>query len=493
MKLKLLFALLIITISNAQTQIGQDIAGYSHDTTFGSAVALSNTGNVLAISSEYYNLNGTEDGLVRVFANTSGNWSQIGQDIIGPTGARIGYRVKLSNDGSVLAVSNYYNTIKIYKNVNNNWIQIGQDIKEYGHSISLSGDGSTIAIGDGIINKNYPSPVTIYKNISGNWMKVGSIFSPSPSFFHGFSVALSENGDIVAFSDYTSLQPASAPGIAKIFVYENVNNNWIQVGNTITCNPNDLNMGYRLDISSDGSTLAVTANNDQPTTQNSGSVYIYKNINNSWTQMGNEIVGHVPNERYSQNVAISGSGNVVVVGSMTNATTLTGRLEIFEYLQGNWVKKREINDPTGKLIFWAFALSRDGNSLAFRNSGNISVNSKPIVNSKEKQIATYSSEKNYGAKNTSSSIRVIDISSILSSDHFILENFNIYPNPTTDILNIELEDNLVLEKVLMYNTIGQLIKETSEKTINVSGLAKGIYSVQVITNQGKATKKIIVK
>src|SRR5690606_7769379 len=137
MKLKLLFALLIVTISNAQTQIGQGITGDNGDPTFGSATALSENGNVLAISSTDYNLIGTPNGLVRVYSNNSGNWTQIGQDIIGPTNSKIGYRVVLSNDGSVLAVSNYSNLVQVYKNVNNNWVQIGQDIRSEEHTSEL--------------------------------------------------------------------------------------------------------------------------------------------------------------------------------------------------------------------------------------------------------------------------------------------------------------------------------------------------------------------
>lgn len=494
MKLKLLFALLIVTITNAQTQIGQDIVGDNGDPTFGSATALSENGNVLAISSTDYNLSGTPNGLVRVYSNNSGNWTQIGQDIIGPTNSKIGYRVVLSNDGSVLAVSNYNNLVQVYKNVNNNWVQIGQDIQEYGHSISLSGDGSTIAIGDGIINSNLYPPVTIYKNISGNWTQIGQIGGGTPGF--GFSVALSEDGNTVAFSFYAYM--ISSPGYSTIFVAKNVNNTWVPVGNTITCNPNDVNMGYRIGLSSDGNTLAVTANNTQSATQNSGSVYVYKNINNTWTQMGNEIVGHVPNERYAQNVAISGSGNVVVVGSMTSTTGKTGRLDIFQYLQGSWVKKGEIIDPNGSSIWWAIALSRDGKNLAFSNLGNVTVNPipKPAANNIEEQLITdnLSITNNYEAKGgPGSSIMVFDIQGILSSDTFVLENFNIYPNPTTDILTIELKENLTLEKVLVYDTAGKLVKETTEKTINVSAFAKGMYNVQVLTNQGKATKKVIVK
>ncbi|KAA5532087.1 T9SS type A sorting domain-containing protein [Paenimyroides baculatum] len=230
-----------------------------------------------------------------------------------------------------------------------------------------------------------------------------------------------------------------------------------------------------MDMSSDGNTIAVTTGSKQP--QNIGSINVYKYVNNNWSQLGNPIVSQAQNERFGSNVAISGSGNVVVVGSYENGNTGNGRVDIFEYLQGNWVKKGDVIDKNGNNIDWAIALSRDGSSLALRSNGKIGP--KPAGSNE--------------GKGPSSGARVYDISGILSSDIFVLDNFNIYPNPTTDILNIELKENLTLEKVLIYNTSGQLVKETSNKTINVSGFAKGIYNVQVLTNQGKATKKVIVK
>ena len=173
-------------------------------------------------------------------------------------------------------------------------------------------------------------------------------------------------------------------------------------------------------------------------------------------------------------------------------------MDIFEYFQGNWVKKGEIIDQNGSSIWWAIALSRDGNNLALSNLGNVTVNPIPksSTNNIEEQLFTddLSITNNYEGKGgPGSSIMVFDIQGILSSDTFVLENFNIYPNPTTDLVNIELKENLTLEKVLIYNINGQLVKETSDKIINVSGFAKGIYNVQVLTNQGKATKKVVVK
>ncbi|WP_411377235.1 leucine-rich repeat domain-containing protein [Flavobacterium psychrophilum] len=84
--------------------------------------------------------------------------------------------------------------------------------------------------------------------------------------------------------------------------------------------------------------------------------------------------------------------------------------------------------------------------------------------------------------------------SLLSNHSFAIESaLKIYPNPASEILNIALQEGLQLEKVNFYNTLGQLIKTTNHSEINVSSFAKGNYFVEVITNQGKATKTIIIQ
>lgn len=90
-------------------------------------------------------------------------------------------------------------------------------------------------------------------------------------------------------------------------------------------------------------------------------------------------------------------------------------------------------------------------------------------------------------------VRVYDISNLLSPNEFVLQNFNVYPNPTSDSLNISLENNLVLKQITIYNNLDQVVKTTNENVINVSNLAKGLYFVEVVTDQGKATKKVVVR
>ena len=66
----------------------------------------------------------------------------------------------------------------------------------FGYSVSLSSDGSIIAIGT---DKSPTSTVSIYQNIDNEWIQVDSqIVSDSSSSGLGASVSISSDGSIVA-------------------------------------------------------------------------------------------------------------------------------------------------------------------------------------------------------------------------------------------------------------------------------------------------------
>ncbi|SFB04250.1 Por secretion system C-terminal sorting domain-containing protein [Flavobacterium swingsii] len=80
----------------------------------------------------------------------------------------------------------------------------------------------------------------------------------------------------------------------------------------------------------------------------------------------------------------------------------------------------------------------------------------------------------------------------LSSPDFSQNNLKVavYPNPVSDILNIETETEI--KSVEIYNLQGQKIKTALSKQINVSDLASGIYMVRIEdTNNAVETKKIV--
>lgn len=79
------------------------------------------------------------------------------------------------------------------------------------------------------------------------------------------------------------------------------------------------------------------------------------------------------------------------------------------------------------------------------------------------------------------------------SKEFVLENFSMYPNPVSTTLTIQLQSNLELNAVTIYDSLGKKVKESTTKTLNLSKLSKGIYYVKVSSNMGEATKTIIEK
>lgn len=81
---------------------------------------------------------------------------------------------------------------------------------------------------------------------------------------------------------------------------------------------------------------------------------------------------------------------------------------------------------------------------------------------------------------------------LLGVDPFSIENkITIYPNPVSEILQIEISNGLFLEKVTIYSIQGEKLLVTSEEKINISSFAKGGYFALIETNQGAITKKII--
>ena len=77
--------------------------------------------------------------------------------------------------------------------------------------------------------------------------------------------------------------------------------------------------------------------------------------------------------------------------------------------------------------------------------------------------------------------------------NFNYENaISIFPNPATDILTIEVPTNISLQKVILYNALGQKALETNQNKINVSGLSAGMYVVTFETSEGTFHKNFLM-
>ncbi|OAB79629.1 DUF7619 domain-containing protein [Cochleicola gelatinilyticus] len=80
----------------------------------------------------------------------------------------------------------------------------------------------------------------------------------------------------------------------------------------------------------------------------------------------------------------------------------------------------------------------------------------------------------------------------LSVDEFSLEvAITIYPNPASEKLFIVTSEGVSVENIIVYSVVGAQVKTTSEATLDISNFSEGIYFVEITTNQGGVTKKIV--
>lgn len=155
-------------------QLGSDIDGEAAGDSSGANVVLSADGTIVAISASQNDGSGSDAGHVRLFEWDGAAWVQRGGDIDGEAADDwSGNSVSLSADGSIVAIGAVFNDgvngensghVRLYEWDGSAWQQKGNDIDgeekadESGLSVSLSADGTVVAIGahlnDGINGEN---------------------------------------------------------------------------------------------------------------------------------------------------------------------------------------------------------------------------------------------------------------------------------------------------------------------------------------------------
>ena len=392
-------------------------------------VSLSADGNILAISSPSQ---GTLfNGIVMIFQYKNSNWELLGNYFIGGPNNLFGYSISMAGNGNTVAmvgagnntINNNYGFVSVRQFDGSWWNDLGLPINGYFSSegqysleqavVSLSYDGTTMVIGTPVIedDENYNGEVRIYKYTGAAWLQMGeSIFSDEGHNFGG-SVSISGDGNTIATGKISNTEM----GYVRVFEFNN--NQWIQKGVKIYGDEVDDSFGASVTISDDGTVLAVGApQSNVDSSFQKGQAKIFKFVGNEWSQVGNDIIGLNSNDLFGQDVALSSNGDFLAIAS-----------------------PYQDNSP-------------------YYNSGNVNV---------------------------------YDLSDILSINTIDTKSFSLYPNPAQKLLNIILEDDFELIEVNIYNSIGQLIKREKTDLIDVSGLASGTYYIQIISPQLTDTKMFI--
>jgi hypothetical protein len=264
---------------------------------------LSADGNRLAISSPYSDnyawdsgvlYGGMLSGYVRVYAWSGIDWHQLGGDIVGEAPwDRSGRSVSLSADGNRLAIGTEYNAdngtesghVRVYEysSLSGAWLQLGEDIDGHsayewsGYSVSLSADGSQLAIGAVHNDDNGPDSgqVRVYTWSDSDWHQLGGgISGEAASDWSGYSVSLSADGNRLAIGAPANDANGESSGQARIYAWSGIA--WIQIDEDIDGEAAIDNSGRSISLSADGGRVAIGARENDGNGFNSGHVRVYE-------------------------------------------------------------------------------------------------------------------------------------------------------------------------------------------------------------------------
>ena len=321
-------------VSNSWVRLGGVIDGDEEGDFSGESISLSANGTRVAIGATHNDDSGNNSGHVCVYEFDNVRWVQIGSDIDGESnGDQSGYSISLSADGTKIAIGAIGNDnkgsntghVRVYKLNKNDWKQMGSDIDgeapgdNFGCAISLNYDGTMIAIGGlGNDGKGHSiGHVRVFHWKNKSWVQLGlDIYGENEYDYFGESVALSSNGKRLAIG--STYNDGNGENSGHVRVYEWNNRSWNQLGGDINGEAKYDFFGESLSLNSKGSILAVGSSQNDGRGHNSGSVRVFKFTGNNWNQIGTNIHGEFIGDLLGSSLSLSADGLRLSVGGKHN-------------------------------------------------------------------------------------------------------------------------------------------------------------------------------
>ncbi|KAA1242647.1 T9SS type A sorting domain-containing protein [Aquimarina sp. RZ0] len=329
-------------------QKGQEILGSSPFTFLGDAIAISDSGNRIIIGDNGFEANGEPSvGRVDVYDFNGTTWETVGNAIIGQAFRDdFGWSVDITPDGSKIAFGSLKNpngTIMVFDLQGDTWTQIGQDINGGNQTsepfnqlyldVKLNSDGTRVIAADPAFNENR-GRVQAYELQGDTWVELGSpIVGDIINEDGNFGDSLNANEDLTQIIVSTNTNPdvsGTDSGQAKVFEF--VDNDWVQKGQTLLGEKPEDFFGFSTAINESGDIIATFVSLDD-NGENSGSVKVFKLINNNWVQEGESILGEMENDNLGIGLSLSPSGDTIYVGvpgKDINGQENVGQIKVFK-------------------------------------------------------------------------------------------------------------------------------------------------------------------
>ncbi|WP_407556675.1 T9SS type A sorting domain-containing protein [Winogradskyella sp. 4-2091] len=510
-------------INNVWTQVGGNIEGEAAGDRSG-YVAISADGSSVAIGAGFNDGNETDSGHVRIFKNINNVWSQIGSDIDGEAqNDTSGFVIDISSDGNIVAIgatnndggANDAGHVRLFQNQSNSWVQIGMDIDgidandRFGSNLSLSNDASKIAIGaintdDNGLNTGQVKVFDLSQIIPPCTVNIPDADFKAALLDHGIGITGTNVGVIDTNNDGEIQCSEASAYTGRVLA------NWYNGSVTIT----DLtgieafvNIPYLLldnlsltsiDVSSNTALTFLSIGNNQLS-----NIDVSNNL--ALTQLrlfGNSLSSIDINQNSAlefltlennQLTSIDLQANVnleilnVSENQLTTLVISNNPLLIDLELDDNQITTLDVSSLIG--LDYLNAANNQLTTLNVANTNNVNISVMNALGNSNLSCIQIDAGFTPPTDNTwrkDAGTSYSDDCAALSTDDFDLNTFKIYPNPVTDVLQIE--SNKTIKTLEIYSITGKrlaMVQNTS--SIDVPEFNNGMYFIKIISEDGNAS------
>ena len=324
--------------------------------------------------------------------------------------------LSMSDDGNILAVvsrdwdraggGSNHGGVYIYdwNSVTEVWDQRGDVFSPpsdatngvlWGHSVSLSSDGSYMAVGSVLHTETVSQQggVFVYEwnDSTSSWDSHGSVAVAEDAGFGDRHIMPSLSGDasVLAVGAF-SWDGTGKTNDGKVYIYDwdSTDEEWDE---RTTINASDAAsydyFGIDVSLSNDASILAVGAGSWEGDTSDQGGVYIYDWTDtnsdgnpDTFVQRGDVIESNNPSNgaHFGYGVELNNAGTTLIVGSLgasaNNSPTGEGKAEIFDWNSStsSWDFRTSVSDPVsnGMNFGGSVAINSDATKFVVGSYGN---------------------------------------------------------------------------------------------------------------------------
>ncbi len=237
----------------------------------------------------------------------------------------------------------------------------------FGTAVAVSGDASSAFVGDpngSSANPSLDGTVTAYTSNGRSW-SLGTVpVLPLNSNSFGSAVSLSSAGTTMLEGDVTGID---SHGATSVYTY---NGSTLSTPSTLTRPAGASSFGTSVAISANGSTAVVGDPNNTSDEANDmfGTATVYTSTGSGWSS-GTALAVPENAFEFGNSVAISASGNEILVGDPEGGENGTGAVTEFTLSGGTWSAGTPLSTPTNTYTF--------GTTVALSANGNVALVADP--------------------------------------------------------------------------------------------------------------------